>query len=63
MFGLYSLSTVLLVVLYGLGVLQMVKGARNAGYGWTAALTWAATWPVTLWKVMNDLWKSKPPVL
>ena len=61
MFGMFSLSSVALVALYGLGLVQMVKGARNAGKGWVEAVTWAAVWPVTLWKVMNDLWSAPPP--
>jgi len=62
MFGVFSLSTVALLALYGLGFVQMVKGARNAGKGWMSAVSWAAVWPVSLWKVMNDLWTSQPPM-
>lgn len=62
MFGAFSLSTIALVGLYGFGFVQMFQGARKSGKGYMAAATYAATWPVTLWKVMNDLWRSEPPV-
>lgn len=61
MFGAFSLSTVALVVLYGFGFVQSFQAARKAGRGAVAAATFAATWPVTGWKVLNDLWRSPPP--
>ena len=62
MFGVTSLSTYLLVALYGWGFVVMTKAARNAGQSWSAAVSWAAVWPVSAWKVLNDLWRSPPPV-
>jgi len=61
MFGVFSLSTVALIGLYFLGFAQMFKGAENAGKGFVWSLTYAALWPVSLWRVMNDLWKASPP--
>jgi hypothetical protein len=61
MFGLFSMSTLALIALYGLGFVQMFKGAMNAQKGFMASALWAATWPVSLWKVMNDLWNAPPP--
>lgn len=63
MFGMFSLSTIALMILYGMGVVQMVRGARVAGKSWMESLFWAAVWPVSLWKVMNDLWRAPPPTL
>lgn len=61
MFGLFSMSTLALAALYGLGFVQMFKGSMNARKGFMASVMWAATWPVSLWKVMNDLWNAPPP--
>jgi hypothetical protein len=61
MFGVFSLSTLALIGLYGLGFFQMFKGSMDAGKGFMASAMWAAVWPVMLWKVMNDLWKQPPP--
>ncbi len=47
--------------LYGLGFVQMYQGAVKAGKSYAAAVGYAATWPVTMWKLMNDLWKAPPP--
>jgi hypothetical protein len=49
--------------LYGLGFIQMFKGAMNAEKGFTWSVMYAATWPVSLWKVMNDLWSAPPPMI
>ncbi len=61
MFGLVSMSTVALVVLYGLGAVQMFKGAMDAGKGIGWALYYAASWPLSMWKLMKDLWSAPPP--
>lgn len=61
MFGVFSMSTLALIALYGLGFVQMFKGGLNAGKGWWASAMWAAVWPLSLWKVMNDLWSAPPP--
>ncbi len=61
MFGLFSISTLALIALYFLGFVQMFKGGIDAGRGLMASAMWAAVWPVSLWKVMNDLWRAPPP--
>jgi hypothetical protein len=61
MFGLFSLSTIALAVLYGWGFVMVMKGAVNAGYKFAGAAALGAVWPLGLWKVMNDLWKAPPP--
>lgn len=60
MFGVFSLSTIALAVLYGWGFAMMFKAGWNAGRSWQAAASWAAVWPVSGWKVLNDLWRTPP---
>ena len=60
MFGVTSLSTYALVALYGWGFIVMMKAGRNAKKSWTASASWAAAWPVTAWRVLNDLWDTPP---
>jgi hypothetical protein len=62
MFGLFSLSTFALMGLYAWGFVMMWKAGMNAGKSWWAAASWAAVWPLSMWKLMNDLWRSEPPV-
>lgn len=61
MFGLFSLSSIALAVLYVWGVVMMSKAGRNAGKSWLASVSWALAWPVTAWKLINDLWRTQPP--
>ena len=61
MFGLFSMSTVALVALYGWGFVMMTKAGLNAGKGLIGAVSWAVVWPLSAWKLMNDLWKAPPP--
>lgn len=61
MFGLFSMSTAALAALYGYGFVLMMKAGLNAGRGWMAAAMMAAVWPLSAWKMLNDLWRSPPP--
>jgi len=57
----FAVMALALAVLYGLGFFQMYKGAMDASKGWSAAFMYAAFWPVTMWKLMKDLWSAPPP--
>lgn len=61
MFGLFSLSTVALVVLYAWGFFMMTKVGVNAGKSLLSAATQAAVWPLTAWSMLNALWQTPPP--
>ena len=62
MFGVFSLSTIGLVALYVWGFIMMMKAGLNADKGWMASAMWAAVWPLSAWKLLNDLWRQTPPV-
>ena len=61
MFGVLSLSTVALVVLYFWGFVMMMKAGLKAEKSWWASAAWAVVWPASAYKVINDLWKTAPP--
>jgi len=57
----FVVMAIALAVLYGLGFVQMYKGAMDAGKGWSAAAGYAVFWPLMMWKLMKDLWSAPPP--
>lgn len=54
MFGVFSLSTVVMVGFYAYVAVAAIKAARKGGSTWKASVTKGLTWPVTIWTMIND---------
>lgn len=60
MFGV-SVCVLALAALYAWGFVGLMKAGLNAGRTWLVSAGWAVIWPVSGWKMLNDLWKAPPP--
>lgn len=54
MFGVFSVSTVVMVGGYAYVAVAAIKAARKGGSDWSKAVVKGLTWPATIWTMIND---------
>lgn len=59
MFGLVSPLGLVTAAAYFYVALMAGRASRKAGHGWGRVAVDAATWPVMLWKTIEDLYRVK----
>jgi hypothetical protein len=60
MFGLLSPIGLAAVVFYVYVGVMAGRAAVKSGASWKMAAVHAAVWPVTMWKLINDLYNVDP---